>query len=186
MPLLEGTDGVQKMSKSYGNYIGIAEPPEEIFGKVMSVSDPLMLRYYELLCAEGADYIEKIKSGALHPKEAKERLAFELTARFHGEDAAKKAKAGFTSLFKDKETPQDMEEALIPAEGGVLWIAKVLLLCGLTKSTSEAMRLIEQGGVKIDGERVTDSKKELPTDRTYVIQTGKRSFRRVSFRRGEA
>lgn len=182
MPLLEGLDGVQKMSKSYGNYIGITEPPSEIFGKVMSISDELMLRYYELLSDAPKEKAGDIRSGKKHPKEAKEELAFELTARFHGEAQAGKARDGFRSLFTDKATPQDVERAVIQVDAEHIWLPRVLVLTGLAKGTSAGMRLIEQGGVRVDGERVEDPKAELFTDREYLIQAGKRFFRKVSFK----
>ncbi|MBI5888196.1 MAG: tyrosine--tRNA ligase [Deltaproteobacteria bacterium] len=181
MPLLVGLDGVQKMSKSYGNYIGIAEPPHEIFGKVMSISDALMMIYYDLLSGAPGERVEAIKAGAIHPKEAKEALAFELTARFCGAVEAQKAKEGFKALFARKETPEDIEEVGVSAEGERVWIAKVMVKAGLAKSTSEAIRLIEQGGVRIDGVRVTDLRAEVTTDKGLLLQVGKRFFKRVVF-----
>lgn len=183
MPILEGTDGVQKMSKSLGNYIGITEAPKEIFGKVMSVSDELMLRYYSLLSGVSLERIEDIKKGAVHPKEAKEALAFELTERFHGQVEAEKAKEGFKNLFVKKETPDDVEEVVVKAEGEKMWLPKVLVEAGAVKSTSEAQRLIEQGGVKINGEKVTDKKTEVSTKEPLLIQAGKRVFKKVVFSR---
>ncbi|MBI5345241.1 MAG: tyrosine--tRNA ligase [Deltaproteobacteria bacterium] len=183
MPLLEGTDGVQKMSKSYGNYIGITEPPSEIFGKVMSISDELMLRYYIVLSEEPTYKIKDITSGLVHPKEAKEALAFELTARCHGEEAAGKAKEGFNALFRNKEVPVDIEKCVITADADWIWLPKVLVAAGLAASTSAGIRLIEQGGVKVDGEKVSDAKRELSTGKEYLIQAGKRFFKRVSFKK---
>ncbi|MEK7313485.1 MAG: tyrosine--tRNA ligase, partial [Deltaproteobacteria bacterium] len=130
MPILEGTDGCQKMSKSLGNYIGITEAPKEIFGKVMSISDELMLRYYALLSGVSLERIEDIKKGVVHPKEAKEALAFELVKRFHGIDEAEKAKEGFKNLFVKKETPDDVEEVIVKAEGEKMWLPKVLVEAG--------------------------------------------------------
>ncbi|MBI5827463.1 MAG: tyrosine--tRNA ligase [Deltaproteobacteria bacterium] len=182
MPLLVGLDGIQKMSKSYGNYIGIDEPPQEIFGKVMSISDGLMMSYYDLLSDAPGERVEEIKAGAVHPKEAKEALAFELTARFWGAGEARKAKEGFKALFARKETPEDIEEVRIGADGERgLWVARVMVKAGLAKSTSEAVRLIEQGGVRIDGAKVTDSRAEVPTDKGLLLQVGKRFFKRVVF-----
>ncbi len=180
MPLLEGTDGVRKMSKSYGNYIGITEPPGEIYGKVMSISDELMIKYYELLSFEETGRLDEIKAGHVHPKEAKEALALELTGRFHGPEAAGKAREGFDSLSR-KELPEDIEEATITTAESELPLPKVLVEVGLTKSTSEGRRLIEQGGVRVDGERVKDPKTELATDTYHLIQVGKRSFKKVFF-----
>jgi len=183
MPILEGTDGDRKMSKSLGNYIGITEPAKEIFGKVMSISDELMLRYYSLLSGASLERIEDIKKGAVHPKEAKEALAFELTLRFHGETEAEKAKEGFKNLFVKKETPDDVEEAVVKAEGEKMWLPKVMVEAGAVKSTSEAQRLIEQGGVKINGDKVTDKKTEVSTKEPLLIQAGKRVFKKVVFLR---
>jgi tyrosyl-tRNA synthetase len=186
MPLLEGTDGVQKMSKSYGNYIGITEPASEIFGKVMSISDELMNRYYELLSLAPAEKIAEIKSGAKHPKEAKEELAFELTQRFHGKEEAEKALAGFRSLFGKKEAPTDIEEVSLECVADSLWLAKLLVLAGLADTTSAASRLVTQGGVKVNNEKVTNQKTELATGNTYLIQAGKRFFKRVTLKKTSA
>jgi len=181
MPLLEGTDGVQKMSKSFGNYIGITEPPSEIFGKVMSVSDTLMHRYYELLSGATAGRLEEIKSGAVHPKEAKEALAFEMVERFWSADEAGKAREGFHALFARKETPDEIEEAAVRADGQSVGLARLVCDAGLAKSTSEAMRLISQGGVKVNGEKVTDKKAEIPAKEGVLLQVGKRLFRKIIF-----
>ncbi len=181
MPLLEGTDGVQKMSKSYGNYIGITDPPSEIFGKVMSVSDELMMRYYELLSGVPAKRLAEIKAGAVHPKEAKEALATELTERFWGAEEAEKAHEGFKALFARKETPDVIDEVVVHAEGESVWLARLIVDAGLAKSTSEAGRLIEQGGVKVDGQKVTDRKHEVPAKSGLLLQVGKRFFRKIVF-----
>lgn len=181
MPLLEGLDGVQKMSKSYGNYIGITEPPSEIFGKVMSVSDKLMLRYYELLSNATKEEVEAVRSGKAHPKEAKEALAFELTERFWGKAEAEKAKEGFRSLFAKKEIPEDIAEFTVKAQGGTVWLPRVIVDAGLLKSTSEAMRLIGQGGVKVDGEKVAGADVEIPSKKAFILQVGKRSFKKIIF-----
>ena len=183
MPILEGTDGCQKMSKSLGNYIGITEAPKEIFGKVMSISDELMLRYYALLSGVSLERIEDIKKGVVHPKEAKEALAFELVKRFHGIDEAEKAKEGFKNLFVKKETPDDVEEVIVKAEGEKMWLPKVLVEAGAAKSTSDAMRLMEQGGLKVNGEKVIDKKIEISTKEPLLIQAGKRVFKKVVFSR---
>ena len=180
MPLLEGTDGVQKMSKSLGNYIGITEPASEIFGKVMSISDTLMIKYYELLSAAGADRVEEIRAGAVHPRDAKVALAFELTERYRGTPAAEKAREDFNNLFRKREVPEVVEEAVLSAAEGT-GIAKALVAAGLAPSTSEARRLVEQGGVKVDGAKVTDWKTELPNDKAVLVQVGKRFFKRISF-----
>ncbi len=181
MPLLEGLDGVQKMSKSYCNYIGIAEPPGEIYGKVMSISDELMMRYYELVSSAPKDRMDEIKAGKVHPKEAKEALAYELVDRFWGRDKAEKAAEDFRSLFSKKETPTEIEEVSIAAEGDAMWLPRVMVKAGLLKSTSEARRLIEQGGVKVNGEKVVDPKAEVSTNKEALLQVGKRSFKKVIF-----
>ncbi|MFZ3071773.1 MAG: tyrosine--tRNA ligase [Thermodesulfobacteriota bacterium] len=183
MPILEGTDGCRKMSKSLGNYIGITESAKEIFGKVMSISDELMLRYYSLLSEVSFERIEDIKKGVVHPKEAKEALAFELVKRFHGSDEAEKAKEGFKNLFVKKEVPDDIEEVIVKAEGEKMWLPKVLVEAGAVKSTSDAMRLIEQGGLKINGEKIMDKKTEVSTKEPLLIQAGKRVFKKVVFSR---
>ncbi len=184
MPLLEGTDGVQKMSKSFGNYIGITEPPKEIFGKVMSISDALMFKYYELLSSVAKERLDAVKNGLVHPKEAKEALAFELTERFHGRVEAEKALKGFCSLFSKKEVPDDIEEAVVKTEADRIWLPKLLVAVGLANSTSAGVRLIEQGGVKVDGEKVTDTKRELSAGKSYLIQAGKRFFKRAAVSKG--
>lgn len=180
MPLLEGTDGVQKMSKSYGNYIGIAEPPSEIFGKVMSISDELMMRYYELLSDAPKERLEEIRAGRVHPKEAKEALAFELTERFWGKDEAAKALEGFHALFARREIPEEIEslEIVNYDNRGVL---TAMRCAGFAQSTSEARRLVEQGGVRINGEKVSDWKMELPAKTEVLLQVGKRFFKRIIF-----
>ncbi len=182
MPLLEGTDGVRKMSKSYGNYIGITEPAPEIYGKVMSISDELMVRYYELLSEAPLETIKALKKGDMHPKKAKEYLALELTARFHGKQAASEAQEAFCSLFKDKKTPDEIEEVVIETDETETWLPRVIVEAGMTDGTSAAIRLMAQGGVKVDGEKITDKKTRLKTDKGFLLQVGKRRFRRVSFR----
>ncbi len=186
MPLLEGTDGVRKMSKSYGNYIGITEPPSEIYGKLMSISDELMVRYYELLSGAPLEKIEAVRKGEVHPKEAKEDLAFEITARFHGEEAARSAQQAFRSLFKDKKTPDEIEEAVITTDEDEVWLPRLIVDAGLAEGTSAAIRLMAQGGVKIDGEKVTDKKTRVPANKDFLLQVGKRGFRRIRFGRGAA
>ncbi|HEX6156076.1 MAG TPA: tyrosine--tRNA ligase, partial [Burkholderiales bacterium] len=155
MPLLEGLDGKEKMSKSLGNYVGIAEPPQEIFGKLMSVSDELMWRYIELLSFEPLSTLEKWKKD--HPRDVKVRFAKEIVARFHGAAAAERAEADFASRFREGEVPAEMPEVTVRApDGGGMLIAQLLKQAQLTPSTSEAQRMIDQGGVKLDGERVSD------------------------------
>jgi tyrosyl-tRNA synthetase len=183
MPLLEGLDGVNKMSKSLGNYIGINEPFDEIFGKIMSVSDELMLRYYELLSDMSLAELEKlksdIKSGEVHPMEAKKQLGREMVARYHDAEAAVQAGENFVKRFRDNQTPDEMPEIAITAEEGKVLLCKVLAQADLVKSNSEGRRAIQQGGVKINGEKVSDENLELTVTNEYIIQVGKRRFARV-------
>lgn len=182
-PLLEGLDGVKKMSKSLGNYIGVNEPPDEIFGKIMSVSDDLMWRYFELLSfrplTEIEDYKKQVQNGE-NPRDIKFILANEIVARFHDKKAAQKAQDNFIARFQKGALPDEMPEVTLNADNGVLPIANVLKLANLTKSTSEAMRMIKQGAVKIDGQRVNDSKLELAAGHSAVYQVGKRKFAKVT------
>ena len=179
MPLLEGLDGKEKMSKSLGNYVGIAEPPREMFGKLMSVSDELMWRYITLLSFESEQEIEKWRKDK--PRDVKARFAKEIVARFHDRSAADEAEAEFEQRFRHGMLPEDMPELKLEL-GGETSFAQLLKLAGLVESTSEANRLIEQGGVKVDGERLSDRALKAVRGRTYVIQVGKRKFARVSLR----
>ncbi len=184
MPLLEGLDGVNKMSKSLGNYIGITEPPKEIYGKTMSISDELMVRYYELLSDVDLATLEKVRKGVageeggLHPMEAKKALAHELVARFHGEDAARQAAQDFIQQFKQKEIPDDIPEVVLHVEGPV-WICRLLADAGLVASNGEARRMIRQGGVRLNGEKIADADLEISLEKEIVLQVGKRRFARV-------
>jgi tyrosyl-tRNA synthetase len=178
MPLLEGLDGKEKMSKSLGNYVGIAEPPQEIFGKLMSISDELMWRYIELLSFEPLEKIKAWKDE--HPRDVKVRFAKEIVARFHSAAAAERAEAEFASRFREGEMPEDMPEVTLKAPAGGILIAQLLKQANLTPSTSEAQRMIEQGGVKLDGERVSDKALKIPAGRTVVAQVGKRKFGRIT------
>jgi tyrosyl-tRNA synthetase len=182
MPLLEGTDGVNKMSKSLGNYIGINEQPSEIFGKVMSISDELMLRYYELLSDIPTRELYKlrddIKSGALHPMEAKKRLAAEIVARYHGKDAAKTAREGFEAQFSKGQLPDDIPETVVEWETESMPLAKVMTLADVASSVSEGKRLIKGGGVELDSVRQTDPDVRIGPGE-YLIKAGKRRFVRV-------
>jgi tyrosyl-tRNA synthetase len=183
LPLLEGTDGVKKMSKSLGNYIGISEPPEEIFGKVMSVSDELMLRYYELLSHVSIEELSSIKKGiedgSRHPKKAKEDLALEIVGRYHGKDAAQKAREGFERVFKQKEVPDEVPVFPITWDEDSEWLPKILKNSGLAKSTSEAQRLIKQGAVSVDGEKWKDPDRMLDRGKEYLLKVGKRRFLKI-------
>lgn len=186
MPLLEGLDGVQKMSKSLNNYIGITEAPGEIYGKVMSVSDELMVRYYELLSDVELDGLARVKAGLAgeehgrHPMEAKKALARELVERFHGPAEAEEAERGFVQQFKQREVPDDIPEVRLPADQPV-WICRMLTEAGLVKSNGEARRMIGQGAVKIDGEKLTNADREILPASPLIIQVGKRRFARIRF-----
>ncbi len=183
MPLLEGLDGVNKMSKSLGNYIGITEAPSEIFGKIMSVSDELMWRYIELLSFESLETIagwrEQIGAGA-NPRDIKVRFAQEIVARFHGAAAAGHALSDFEARFKQGAIPDVMPEIRLEANNGSLSITQVLKQAGLTASTSDAMRMIDQGGVKMDGDKISDKTRVLSAGTCVVVQVGKRKFARVT------
>jgi tyrosyl-tRNA synthetase len=182
MPLLEGTDGVDKMSKSLGNYIGINEPPGEIFGKLMSISDKLMWRYIELLSLEPSARIlarkKAVEEGG-NPRDVKFDFAREIVQRFHGNDAAQLAAKNFIARFSHNEIPDDIREVQIAAKADGLPISQLLKQAELTASTSEALRMIEQGGVRIDGEKVSDKSLKLVRGKRIVVQVGKRKFARV-------
>lgn len=183
MPLLEGLDGVQKMSKSLGNYIGITDPANEMFGKIMSISDDLMWRYYELLSFRPMDEINQFKQAVAegaNPRDYKVLLAKEIIARFHDEDAATAAEQDFIQRFSKNAIPDEMPEYTIATENGELPIGHVLKEAELVSSTSEAMRMIKQGGVKIDGEKVVDTKLVCNAGTTAVYQVGKRKFARIT------
>jgi tyrosyl-tRNA synthetase len=182
MPILEGTDGVQKMSKSLGNYIGIAEPPAEMFGKLMSISDDLMWRYLDLLSLRPgmqlAAWREEV-AGGLNPMEIKFRLAGEVVERFHSAADAAQAREAFVARFRRGDVPDDMPEVVLASPGG-LPVANLLKDAGLVGSTSEALRMIAQGAVRIDGERIEDKGLRLPSGTRAVVQVGKRRFARVT------
>ncbi len=183
MPLLEGLDGVQKMSKSLGNYIGITESATEIFGKIMSVSDDLMWRYYDLLSLQSSSEIAQLKAavaGGRNPRDVKLELAEEIAARFHGAAAGRDAHQQFLARFQKGAMPQDMPEIAIDGGGKPVRLPRILKESGLTPSTSEAMRMIRQGAVKIDGQRVEDAAQELAPGDAMVCQVGKRRFARVT------
>ncbi|MBK6401197.1 MAG: tyrosine--tRNA ligase [Rhodocyclaceae bacterium] len=179
MPLLEGLDGVNKMSKSLGNYVGIAEPPKEIFGKLMSISDDLMWRYYDLLSFRGNDEIARLRqevSDGRNPRDVKVMLAQEIVARFHSQKDAEEALADFEARFQRGAMPDDMPELAVPAGP----VAQVLKQAGLVASTSEAMRMIDGGGVRANGDKVADKNLVLGAGETIVLQVGKRKFARVT------
>lgn len=182
VPLLEGLDGVQKMSKSLGNYIGITEPPGEIFGKLMSISDELMWRYFELLSFRPLKEIEGLKTAVdegRNPRDVKFELAGEIVVRFHDQAAAEKAKAEFISRFQKGAMPEEIEEISVASKGGGLGIAHLLKAAGLVASNSEAFRMIRQGAVRIDGVLVADRETVVDAGSTHVYQVGKRKFARV-------
>ena len=186
MPLLEGLDGVNKMSKSLGNYIGITESADNIYGKIMSVSDALMFRYYELLSDLSAGEIESLaeemQNGAIHPKEVKKKLARELTARFHGREESVQAEQTFEQVFKHHGLPENIPEFVFKKEEGPFWLPKLLVEAGLTESTSEARRLIKQQAVSLDGEKMLDEDFSLEPAGEVLVKVGKRRFAKVSFR----
>ncbi len=179
VPIIEGLDGVQKMSKSLKNYIGVTDAPNEMFAKIMSISDELMWRYYELLSSKSLEDIEKLKSGVsngtLHPKMVKEELAVEIVTRYHSEDDGKSALEAFNKQFKQNQIPDDIAEYKV--EEGI-WICKALVECGIEPSTSQSRRDIKQGAVRIDQEKVSDEQLKLESGE-YVLQVGKRKFAKV-------
>jgi tyrosyl-tRNA synthetase len=185
MPILEGLDGIQKMSKSLANTISIEEPPREMFGKIMSLSDTLMWRYYELLSLDTS--LQELNAmrvqseqGEANPRDFKVRLGREIVSRFHGQSAAEEALSEFQQRFKKGELPDDMPECRVNAPGGRLPIANLLKEAALTSSTTEARRMIEQGAVRVDGERVQDLSLEIDAGTTGIFQVGKRRFARVT------
>jgi tyrosyl-tRNA synthetase len=186
MPLLEGLDGVNKMSKSLGNYIGITESADDIYGKVMSVSDTLMFRYYELLSDLSAAEIEilaaDMKDGKKHPKDIKKKLALELTARFYGPEDAARAEDSFEQVFKHHGLPENIPELALEKANGEVWLPKLLVEAGLTGSTSEARRLIKQQAVSLDNEKVLDTEYAVQPSGEVLIKVGKRRFAKISFR----
>ena len=202
MPLLEGLDGVQKMSKSLNNYVGIDEPPGVMFGKIMSISDTLMLRYFELLTDITPNALEALKEemaqGRRHPRQVKEELAVELVARYHGQAAAKAAAKEFAHIFRERGLPEEIEEVKLAKKGaeplgwktgqyvslgGIevesYFLPHIMVGAGTAASTSEARRLINQGAVKLDGEKVGDIGMELTPGETHLLQVGKRRFKKV-------
>ena len=182
LPLLVGTDGINKMSKSLGNYIGITEPAQEIFGKVMSIPDTLMMDYFQLALRYPPEEIESFKkgleTGALNPRDLKARLAREIVALYYDEQAGMKAAGEFDRIFKMKQAPEDMEEATIIMEGSTMWIVRLLVAADMVKSNREARKVLNEGGVSVDGERVSDENLELPAGE-YTIRVGKRRFKKV-------
>jgi tyrosyl-tRNA synthetase len=186
MPLLEGTDGVQKMSKSIGNYIGIHEPPGEMFGKLMSISDDLMWRYFELLSSRTLMDIRKLRKAVeegMNPRDAKFQLAVEIVDTYHGRGAGEAERGRFIARFRDGALPEAIPERRIASRQGPLKLANALKEAGLAASATAAYRLIEQGAVRVDGERVGDRDAVLEAGSTYLLQAGKRGFARVTISR---
>ena len=182
-PLLEGLDGVQKMSKSLDNYIGITDSPGEMFGKIMSISDDLMWRYFEVLSFRSLEDIQGLKKSVadgMNPRDAKFELGHEIVARFHEDAAAEGARQEFIARFQKGAMPDEIPEKALPGQDGKLGLAHLLKGAGLVSSTSEAFRMIKQGAVKIDGERVEDRNLEIETGSTHIYQVGKRKFARVT------
>ena len=188
MPLLEGTDGVEKMSKSLGNYIGINEPAKDIYGKAMSIPDKLMVRYFELVTDLPNNEVKAIRRGLtsakLHPRDVKMRLAHVLVRMYHGQAAADKAQDEFVAIFRRGEMPDDILPIGVArgdlTPGGTMWVARLLVVLGLASSTSEGRRLVVQGGVRIDENRVTDAAAEVPVTDGMVVRVGKRRVARVA------
>ncbi|MGI6647947.1 MAG: tyrosine--tRNA ligase [Bacillota bacterium] len=186
MPILEGLDGVQKMSKSLGNYVGVNEAPREMYGKIMSLPDELMLRYFELVTRVPLSEINQIAQGleqsTLHPRDVKMRLAREIVTMYHGSEAAQAAEAEFRKVFQQGELPDDLPEVLVPAKEiteGRIWIGRLLVVLNLVPSTSEARRLVTQGGVQIDGQRIDDPAANVLLKDGNVVRAGRRKFARV-------
>ena len=185
MPLLEGLDGVNKMSKSLGNYIGISESPDDIFGKILSISDELMFRYYELLSDLSMADISRLKqdmeAGKIHPKAVKVQLARELVTRFHDADAADAAERNFDQVFKKHALPDEIPEKELATDDAAVWLPKLLVQAELVKSTSDGRRMITQNAVSVDGTKVTDINAEIPARGSALLQVGKRRICRVIF-----
>jgi tyrosyl-tRNA synthetase len=182
MPLLEGLDGIEKMSKSLGNYIGINESPDSIFGKVMSVSDELMWKYY-LLCTDLTPAQIEEKKHADHPMDAKRELARIIITEFHSAGAATEAEAEFRRVFSERQVPADIEEVTLPASAEPQLLSKIIVAAGLTPTNKDAQRLIGQGGVLVDDEKVDDSRRalEATAGKTYLLKVGKRRFAKITF-----
>jgi tyrosyl-tRNA synthetase len=184
MPLLEGLDGVNKMSKSLGNYIGITEAPDDIYGKVLSIADELMFRYYSLMSDLAAEEIEALRAGIavgrIHPKAVKQQLAREITARFYGGEAAEKAEANFERVFRQHDLPEDIAEKIVRTSGEIR-LPRLLVETEMVKSTSEARRLITQNAVTVDGQKITDPDFTLTAEGDALLKVGKRRFCKVRF-----
>ncbi len=186
MPLLEGLDGVNKMSKSLGNYIGVADSADDIYGKIMSISDDLMFRYYELLSDLSTSEIATLKqdmdSGKIHPKKVKSKLACELVSRFHDSESAQKAEKNFEQVFKERQLPDEIPEMEVQVDGEVIWLPKLLHEAGLVSSTSDARRMIKQNAVSVDGEKISNPQTDITAEGQLLLKVGKRRFCQVRFR----
>ena len=180
-PILEGINGTQKMSKSLGNAVGITDPPDDMYGKIMSISDELMLSYYELLSAVDAAHVQAVAEGHIHPMEAKKQLAAELVTRFHDGTAAARAAEEFSRRFQHGQRPEEIPSYAWSGPEPQVWVCHLLKTSALVKSTSEARRLIGQGGVRIDGERVSDAELQVLAQGEVVLQVGKRRILKVVF-----
>jgi tyrosyl-tRNA synthetase len=181
-------DGVNKMSKSLGNYVGITDPPDEMLGRLMSISDDLMWRYFELLSFRSIGEIERLRREAdegRNPRDIKLLLAKEIVERFHGAAAAASAEERFFALHRDKALPDDLPTVRVPVQGRGLEIAYVLKAAGLVSSTSEALRFIDQGAVRVDGERIEDRALTMAAGETHVYQVGRRRFAKISLQANE-
>jgi len=186
MPLLEGLDGVNKMSKSLGNYIGITDAPDDMFGKLMSISDELMWRYFDLLSFRSNAELAKLRAevdGGRNPRDVKFELAAEIITRFHSADAARQARENFVARFQKGLVPDDIRKVTVSAEGSDMKVALVLKESGLVASSSAAYRMLDQGAVRVDGAKITDRDARLATGGTYVVQSGKRDFAQVTVSR---
>ena len=184
LPLLEGTDGVEKMSKSLGNYIGITDPPGEMFGKTMSIPDGIILKYFELVSSKTAGELERIrarlKDPSTNPSHLKRELASDLVTQYHGGEAAKRAEADFDRIHVKHDVPERIEEIVLEGEPGGLWIIKALTGSGLCRSSSDARRMIQQGAVTVDGDRLADVEHRLAKRKTaYTVKVGKRHFMKI-------
>ena len=186
MPILEGLDGINKMSKSLDNYVGISEAPSEIFGKLMSISDDLMVRYYELVSSKSLQDIEKLKDGlkvgSIHPMEAKKELAMEIIERYHSKEDAVDARENFEKVFRDRGTPEDIKSIDVEIEDKSIWLPALLAKLDMVSSNSEGRRLVKQGAVSIDGEKIADEKFQVAAGSEYLIKAGKRKFAKATVR----
>jgi len=187
MPILEGLDGTAKMSKSLNNYIGITESPKDMYGKLMSISDKLMMRYYELLTDLRTSEIEKLKKDIIreivHPMKAKQNLALTIVTRFHNREKAEFAEQEFIRQFSEKKVPQTIEEIKVKADNNTIWICKLLKEIRAVSSTSEARRKISEGAVRIEGNKVTDANLSIPAEGKILVQVGKKRFYKADFKR---